>query len=115
MGDPIRLYILKETVRVIKEENLVDRCAKVGDQLLKGLEELASLYPGVVENARGRGLMCSFDVVGNGKRDLLRSKMLNKGKFCILCFVLNFYYRHNIFSCYYSNRILLNDLDICKY
>jgi len=79
MGDPIRLYILKETVRVIKEENLVDRCAKVGDQLLKGLEEFASLYPGIVENARGRGLMCSFDVVGNGKRDLLRSKMLNKG------------------------------------
>ena len=81
MGDPIRLYILKETVRVIKEENLVDRCAKVGDQLLKGLEEFASLYPGIVENARGRGLMCSFDVVGNGKRDLLRSKMLNKGSF----------------------------------
>ena len=66
MGDPIRMYILRETIKVIKEQNLVDKCANVGEQLLNGITEFASLYPGIIENARGRGLLCSFDVIGNG-------------------------------------------------
>ncbi|MGE3180121.1 MAG: L-lysine 6-transaminase [Phycisphaerae bacterium] len=46
---------------IIDEENLVDHAAKAGAFLLDGLMRLQSQYK-AVSNARGRGLMCAFDL-----------------------------------------------------
>jgi len=79
MGDPIRLHLLRETIKTVRDDNLLDQVTRVGALLHQNLHQMTSQFPGLLANARGRGLMCAFDVKGEGKRDQLRSLMLNKG------------------------------------
>ncbi|HEY0787013.1 MAG TPA: L-lysine 6-transaminase, partial [Thermoanaerobaculia bacterium] len=54
---------------IIEDEKLVDNAAKIGAELLGGLEELARRMPGTITNVRGRGLMCAFDLPDGPTRD----------------------------------------------
>jgi len=61
LGDPGKLIFLEEVVKVIKKQNLIEKIAKTGDYLLKGLESVQSQYPNILLNARGRGTFCAID------------------------------------------------------
>ncbi|MCZ4552107.1 aspartate aminotransferase family protein [Williamsia sp. 1138] len=57
------------TLKVIEEENLVDNAQVRGDQMLRGLSELAPKFP-QIGNVRGLGLMAGIEFVdGDGKPD----------------------------------------------
>lgn len=47
---------------IIEEDNLVQNAELVGKYLLQNIYELQSEFPEFVSNARGLGLMCSFDM-----------------------------------------------------
>jgi L-lysine 6-transaminase len=47
---------------VIKNEKLVDNAKKVGEHLKYQLSKIQEDYPALISNARGLGLMCSFDL-----------------------------------------------------
>ncbi len=47
---------------VIKNENLVDNAKKVGEHLKFQLTKIQDEYPSLINNVRGLGLMCSFDL-----------------------------------------------------
>lgn len=47
---------------VIKNENLVENAKKVGEHLKFQLAKIQEEYPNLISNARGLGLMCSFDL-----------------------------------------------------
>lgn len=47
---------------VIKKENLVDNAKKVGEHLKYQLTNLQKEFPSLIDNVRGLGLMCSFDL-----------------------------------------------------
>ena len=79
MGDPIRLHLLEQTVKVVEQENLIEQAAETGEYLLDNLKDLAVTHEGMLANARGRGLMCAIDVKDAANRDKLRSKLLSKG------------------------------------
>jgi L-lysine 6-transaminase len=49
-------------LEIIAEEELIPNAARMGEVLLAGLERLESRYPAKVLSARGRGLMCAFDL-----------------------------------------------------
>jgi L-lysine 6-transaminase len=49
-------------LEIIIDERLVENARSVGEHLLRGLREVAHELSGVVENARGRGLMIAFDL-----------------------------------------------------
>ncbi len=49
-------------LEIIEEEDLVANAARMGELLLDGLRRLEGRYPGKVIAARGRGLMCAFDL-----------------------------------------------------
>jgi L-lysine 6-transaminase len=51
-------YILE----IIEEENLVENARIQGAFLKDELEKIADDFPGLVSNARGKGLMCAFDL-----------------------------------------------------
>ena len=54
---------------VIKNENLVDNAKKVGEHLKFQLAKIQGEYPALINNVRGLGLMCSFDLPTAQLRD----------------------------------------------
>jgi L-lysine 6-transaminase len=64
----------KHIMRIISEENLVENAERVGKVLLKNLKEIQDEYPSLVSNARGLGLMCSFDLPNTEMRNKFREE-----------------------------------------
>ena len=54
MGEPSKLILLEAVLDTIAKENLLARVTEVGDDMISGLEDLASKYPGVFSNVRGK-------------------------------------------------------------
>jgi L-lysine 6-transaminase len=59
-------------LEIIENENLVENSRVVGEFLLNGLKQLEQKYPDHI-SARGKGLMCAFDLKDGASRDWLRS------------------------------------------
>lgn len=66
-------------LEIINEEKLVDNAQKMGARLLEGLQTLQDQFSSLVCNARGRGLMCAFDMCDPNTRNALFSKTYEKG------------------------------------
>jgi L-lysine 6-transaminase len=66
-------------LEVIERDGLVDRAARMGDRLLRGLQELARNHEDLVGNARGRGLMCAVDLPEEETRDRVVRTCLEDG------------------------------------
>jgi 4-aminobutyrate aminotransferase/(S)-3-amino-2-methylpropionate transaminase len=62
LGDPLRLAQLEVIVEIIERDGLLENCRITGDFLVRGLEELATKYPAVLSNARGKGTFAAVDV-----------------------------------------------------
>ena len=65
-------------LRIIEEEHLVENARIQGELLLGELLNLASGFPEIVSNPRGRGLMCAFDAPTSGLRDQLIQALLKE-------------------------------------
>jgi len=61
-----------KVIDIIKDKNLIQNAASIGDRLLRGLKETEK-YPDVVVEARGRGCMIGIEI--NISKDLLASKI----------------------------------------
>jgi 4-aminobutyrate aminotransferase len=55
-GNPVALAALMETIDLL-EGGLIENAAQRGDQALRGLRPLIELYPDLVRDVRGKGLM----------------------------------------------------------
>ena len=64
---------------------LSENARKVGTHLLQNLELIRQEFPGLVFNARGRGLLCSIDLDSAQSRDQLRTKAYDEGLILIGC------------------------------
>jgi L-lysine 6-transaminase len=73
----------KHIMRIINEENLVNNAETVGKFLLQNLQDIQKEYPSLVSNARGLGLMCSFDMPDGEIRNRFREECY-KNKLLIL-------------------------------
>jgi L-lysine 6-transaminase len=49
-------------IEVMREEDLVGHCARQGERLLKGLQEIHRDFPAHTSNPRGKGLFCALDL-----------------------------------------------------
>ncbi len=49
-------------IEVIVEEQLLEHCARQGERLLRGLQEIHRDLPEITANPRGRGLFCAIDL-----------------------------------------------------
>jgi L-lysine 6-transaminase len=66
-------------LEIIREENLVENARVVGDYLLTKMKGLG------VQNARGAGLMCAFDMPDTQQRDDLVKRCIQNGLFVLGC------------------------------
>jgi len=78
-GNLVDMVRCQRFLEVIEEENLVENAARMGERLLDGLKALQERFPGTVQNARGRGLMCAFDLSETALRDKLFGKTYQNG------------------------------------
>jgi L-lysine 6-transaminase len=65
----------RRILEVIEAEALFDRAAGNGAYLLEQLAGLASRFPDVVRDVRGRGLMCAFSLPTGAQRDALIARL----------------------------------------
>ena len=72
-GNPVACAAALETIRVIKEERLIENSAERGLQLREGLKALQQRFP-VIGEVRGKGLMIAVEFGETGKPDAERTK-----------------------------------------
>ena len=81
LADMVRSRRLLE---IIERDGLFDRAAATGEWFLAELRELGARYPGLVSNARGRGLMCAFDLPDTAQRDALLGILRDEDRILLL-------------------------------
>lgn len=81
MGDPSKLILLEQVLKVIKQENLIENAYKTGQVLKDGLLKLEKEFPNLVNSVRGRGTFLSFNTTNTEVRDKMLLKLRQNGKF----------------------------------
>jgi len=62
-GTPLACAVALKILAVIENEKLADQARKLGDWTLNELKRLAEVYPAIVRNARGLGMMLGLELV----------------------------------------------------
>ncbi len=75
------------TIRVIEEEDLLQRAANTGAFLKKGIESIAKEFPQVIREVRGRGMMIGMDLTKEGAGGMLMALMIDRH--VIVAYTLN--------------------------
>jgi len=78
-GNLVDMVRFGRYLEIIEEEKLVERARQVGAHLLAEIEKLQEENPGRIENARGRGLMCAFDLPDSETRDRFKKLAFDNG------------------------------------
>ncbi|MGW4441359.1 L-lysine 6-transaminase [Streptomyces sp. NPDC004682] len=69
----------RRLLEVIERDRLIERAVSSGAHLLEGFRSLADRFPGLLSNARGRGLMCAFDLPSTQIRDTFVDVLREEG------------------------------------
>jgi len=80
-------------LEIIEEDRLVDNARDVGAYLLDKLHGLQAERPGQVSNARGRGLMCAFDLPDADTRNEFLKLAFDDGLLVLGCGVRSIRFR----------------------
>ena len=84
-GNFIDMLRFQLVLEIIENENLIENSRAVGEFLLNGLKQLAQKYPDHISAARGKGLMCAFDLKDGASRDWLRKALYDEGVIVLTC------------------------------
>ena len=76
-GHPVACAAARETIRILREERLVERAKSVGAHMRKRLQELWQKHPAVVRDVRGKGLLLGMELrPASGETPTKRSELL---------------------------------------
>ncbi|RXG60141.1 4-aminobutyrate aminotransferase, mitochondrial [Armadillidium vulgare] len=81
MGDPSKVILLDQVLKVIKRDSLLQNTTKTGDILYKGIADLEKRFPKVISSTRGkdRGTFIAFDCKDVATREQVVGKLKLKG------------------------------------
>jgi L-lysine 6-transaminase len=74
-GNLVDMVRCSAILKIIDQEKLIDNARQRGEELLEGLTALAREFPDIIDNARGLGLMCAFDLKDTENRNSFRHKL----------------------------------------
>jgi L-lysine 6-transaminase len=80
-------------LEIVHEEALVDNARAVGEHLLRGLQAVQAELGGLMDNARGRGLMIAFDLPTTELRDRAVKQCFASGLLLLKCGVRSIRFR----------------------
>lgn len=84
-GDRIDMMVGLKTIEIIERDRLLENARKVGQYILKRLEEMARAHEGLVRKPRGLGLMVAFDLPDEKMRDRLEMEAFRDGLLLLGC------------------------------
>ncbi|HEU4334316.1 MAG TPA: L-lysine 6-transaminase [Candidatus Eisenbacteria bacterium] len=84
-GNLVDMVRCQRYLEIMAEEKLLENAASRGAELLAGLESLAKEFPEHVMNARGKGLMCAFDLRDGRLRDQVIANAYAEGVVVLGC------------------------------
>lgn len=84
-GSLVDMLRSQKYFEIIQKDRLVENAARQGMYLLKGIEELQEDYPRIISNARGRGLMCAFDLPTPEQRDEMKKRLYENNMIILGC------------------------------
>jgi taurine--2-oxoglutarate transaminase len=67
-GHPLGCVAARETIRILKEERLVERAKEMGATVRERLEAVKADHEDVVEDVRGRGLILGVELKAKGRK-----------------------------------------------
>jgi 4-aminobutyrate aminotransferase-like enzyme len=68
-GSPLPVVSAIESMKIIRNEKLVEHAGRMGDVLIPGLHRIRDKYPGVLGCVQGKGLVAGIQVVKKGTRE----------------------------------------------
>jgi L-lysine 6-transaminase len=83
-GNLVDMVRARRFLEIIEEDDLIAAAAEKGARLRGRLQSLAALAPGVVTNARGRGLMCAVDLPDPVLRDEVVTRLREEESVLVL-------------------------------
>ncbi|PAV57341.1 hypothetical protein WR25_13738 isoform B [Diploscapter pachys] len=84
-GDPTKLFLLNEVMKVIKRDKLIEQAKDVGEYFQGKLHQLQKNHSSLLSQARGRGTFAAIDLPNPQARDKLVEVAGNNGLFCGGC------------------------------
>jgi L-lysine 6-transaminase len=84
-GNLVDMVRCQRYLEIIEQERLLENAASVGAHLLAGLQSMQAWRPGLLTNARGRGLMCAIDFPDTETRDAVGAKAYELGMIILPC------------------------------
>ncbi len=86
-GNPLACVAVAAAVDVLVEEELAERARTIGECFMSRLVNLVEKYPGLLTEARGRGLMIGLEFASSDIAELAIAAILNKD--VLIAFALN--------------------------
>ncbi|MGW4420963.1 L-lysine 6-transaminase [Streptosporangium sp. NPDC004631] len=74
-GGLVDMVRSRRMLEIVERDDLIRRAGELGHELLAALLKVQDRFPEQVGNARGRGLMCAFDLPDAARRDRLVSRL----------------------------------------
>jgi L-lysine 6-transaminase len=84
-GNLVDMVRFTRILEIIEEENLVENARVVGEHLLSRLMSLEREFPKLIDDSRGKGLLCAMDLDSAQNRDHLKTKAYEEGLILIGC------------------------------
>lgn len=106
-GNLIDMVRFSSILKVIEKEKLVDNARIRGEELLAGLSDLNLQFPDVINNVRGRGLMCAFDLENTEKRDRFVGNLVANKLLVVGCGVKSIRFRPHLIISQEEVQIIL--------
>jgi L-lysine 6-transaminase len=82
-GNLVDMVRSERYIQLITEQRLLDNAKAVGKYARDRLTDLAASHANV-DNVRGRGLMCAFDLPDNATRERVKENLLQEQKVIML-------------------------------
>lgn len=84
-GNLVDMIRSTKYLQIIEEDRLVDNAQKMGEYLLKNLIDVCEDSKEKMSNARGRGLMCAFDLPTEVERNKMRKQLYKNHVLILAC------------------------------
>ena len=86
-ANPMATTAAAATIQTLQEENLVERCAGMGRYFITGLRQLQELFPNIIRDVRGRGLLIGVEIVDAQVGESLAQRMFDRN--VLIAYTLN--------------------------